>query len=178
MWQSVVKVFAVNTSPNFLQPWQSKTQRECTGTAFAVSNRQLITNAHVVADQSFVSVRRFGDSQKYAARVVAAGHECDLACLEVDDEVFWNGLSPLPLGGLPELQDEVVVLGFPTGGDSLSVTQGVVSRVEPQLYAHGATTLLAIQIDAAINPGNSGGPVLKDNSVVRKSVLTSCVHSW
>lgn len=52
-----------------------------------------------------------------------------------------------------------------TGGDNISVTKGVVSRVEPTQYVHGATQLMAIQIDAAINPGNSGGPAIMGNKV-------------
>lgn len=51
------------------------------------------------------------------------------------------------------------------GGDNISVTKGVVSRVEPTQYVHGATQLLAIQIDAAINPGNSGGPAIMGDKV-------------
>ncbi len=47
---------------------------------------------------------------------------------------------------------------FPIGGDTMSVTSGVVSRIEVTSYVHGAAELLAIQIDAAINSGNSGGP--------------------
>jgi S1-C subfamily serine protease len=54
----------------------------------------------------------------------------------------------------------------PIGGDNVSITRGVVSRIEPQQYAHGAYSLLAIQIDAAINSGNSGGPALKHDRVV------------
>jgi S1-C subfamily serine protease len=52
-----------------------------------------------------------------------------------------------------------------SGGDNISVTKGVVSRVEPTQYAHGATQLMAIQIDAAINPGNSGGPAIMGDKV-------------
>lgn len=52
------------------------------------------------------------------------------------------------------------------GGDNISVTGGVVSRVEPTQYVHGAAHLMAIQIDAAINPGNSGGPALMEDKVV------------
>lgn len=54
-------------------------------------------------------------------------------------------------------------MGYPIGGESLSVTAGVVSRIELQEYAQGGETLLAIQIDAAINSGNSGGPVINEH---------------
>lgn len=77
-----------------------------------------------------------------------------------------NGEFPvfaMPLGPLPSLQDEVEVLGYPMGGDSLCVTKGVVSRIEMQEYAQAGARLLAMQIDAAINPGNSGGPVVNEN---------------
>ena len=47
------------------------------------------------------------------------------------------------------------------GGDNLSVTKGVVSRVCMQDYDHSLEYLLTIQIDAAINSGNSGGPVIQ-----------------
>eukprot|EP00455_Lapot_gusevi_P051338 TRINITY_DN7627_c0_g1_i3.p1 TRINITY_DN7627_c0_g1~~TRINITY_DN7627_c0_g1_i3.p1 ORF type:complete len:399 (-),score=100.17 TRINITY_DN7627_c0_g1_i3:52-1248(-) len=101
-----------------------------------------------------------------SAQVVGVGHDCDLALLQVDDPSFYEGVEELQLGGIPHLEEEVTVIGYPTGGDNISVTRGVVSRVEPQQYAHGATTLLAIQIDAAINPGNSGGPAIQNKKVV------------
>eukprot|EP00798_Chlamydomonas_sp_ICE-L_P019921 gene19921-26625_t len=102
------------------------------------------------------------------ADVQAVGHDCDLALLSVEDDAFWSAptdMLPLQLGGLPALQQDVVVVGYPTGGDNTSVTSGVVSRVEVAQYAHAASHLMAIQIDAAINPGNSGGPALQGNMV-------------
>ena len=111
-------------------------------------------------------VRKHGDPRKYSARVVAVGHECDLALLTTDSAEFWEGTQPLTFGGIPNLQDPVAVVGYPTGGDNISVSVGVVSRVEPQQYVHGAASLLAIQIDAAINPGNSGGPAVLNKEVV------------
>ena len=51
------------------------------------------------------------------------------------------------------LQDDVTVIGYPVGGDTISVTSGVVSRIEVTSYLHGATDLLSLQIDAAINSG-------------------------
>jgi S1-C subfamily serine protease len=67
---------------------------------------------------------------------------------------------------VPHLQEHVTVMGFPQGGDNLSITSGVVSRVELTNYVHGAAQLLAIQLDAAINPGNSGGPAVQNGKVV------------
>jgi hypothetical protein len=98
--------------------------------------------------------------------VLNVSHDADLALLTVDDPAFFADVEGLDLGPLPEAQDEVVVSGFPMGGDTLSITKGVISRIEHQMYVHSSHTLLAGQIDAAINPGNSGGPVLKDGRIV------------
>lgn len=104
-------------------------------------------------------VKKRQSEKKYVASVIAVGHECDLAMLTVEDATFWEGLEPLKFGNIPELLEDVSVIGFPVGGDSLSITSGVVSRIEMQEYAQASAELLALQIDAAINPGNSGGPV-------------------
>ena len=66
--------------------------------------------------------------------------------LGVADETFWEDLWPLEFGEVPALEEDVVCVGFPTGGDNISVTRGVVSRVEIQRYAHSAVELLAIQV--------------------------------
>ncbi|MEJ2703459.1 MAG: trypsin-like peptidase domain-containing protein, partial [Sedimentisphaerales bacterium] len=53
------------------------------------------------------------------------------------------------------------------GGDRISVTEGIVSRIETDTYVHnGSGRPVVIQTDAAINPGNSGGPVVQDGQVV------------
>ena len=73
--------------------------------------------------------------------------------LEVHDAEFWAGTAPLKFGPLPDLLEDVSVIGFPIGGDSISISSGVVSRIEMQEYVQASADLLAIQIDAAINPG-------------------------
>lgn len=163
---SVVKIFTVASSPSYFLPWQNKSQRETMGSGFVIPGRRILTNAHVVADHTFVLVRKHGSPTKYRAEVQAVGHECDLAILVVVNEEFWEGMNFLELGDTPFLQEAVAVVGYPQGGDNISVTKGVVSRVEPTQYVHGATQLLAIQIDAAINPGNSGGPAIMGDRVV------------
>ena len=82
---------------------------------FVINGQRIVTNAHVVADQTFVKVRKHGSPQKFKAKVQAVGHECDLALLTVEDEEFWEGMRPLDLGGIPFLQEAVAVVGYPQG---------------------------------------------------------------
>ena len=164
---AVVKIFCVHTEPNYSLPWQRKRQYSSTSSGFMVQgangDRWLLTNAHSVEYHSQVKVKRRGDDRKFIAKVLAMGTECDIALLTVEDPEFWSGVCPLSLGELPSLQDAVLVVGYPIGGETLSVTSGVVSRIEVTSYAHGATELLGVQIDAAINSGNSGGPVFSED---------------
>ncbi|KAF8821759.1 serine protease [Cardiosporidium cionae] len=107
----------------------------------------------------------YRNPEKFIAIVLATAHESDLALLTVESDRFWNDTNPLELTGIPELQDTVTVLGYPQGGEQLSITEGIVSRVDMTVYSHSDYKLLAIQIDAAINPGNSGGPAIVDGKV-------------
>eukprot|EP00877_Chromochloris_zofingiensis_P004183 jgi/Chrzof1/13766/Cz08g11120.t1 len=158
MMEAVVKVFCIHTEPNFSLPWQRKRQYSSNSSGFIIEGRRILTNAHCVDHSTQVKVKRRGSDQKYVASVLAVGTECDIAMLTVEDESFWEGVSPVQFGSLPQLQEAVTVVGYPIGGDTMSVTSGVVSRIEVTSYVHGAAELLGIQIDAAINSGNSGGP--------------------
>jgi hypothetical protein len=76
-------------------------------------------------------------------------------------------MVPLKFGGIPELESTVSAYGYPIGGERMSVTTGIVSRIDFQLYTHSSIdSHLAIQISAQINPGNSGGPVMQNAKVV------------
>lgn len=158
--RSVIKIFAVRTEPNLSMPWQMKRQYSSTASGFAVAGKRIVTNAHAVAFQTSIRVRKHGSAEKFVARVIGVCHQSDLAVLTVEDESFWRDVDVLEFGDIPDLQESITVIGYPTGGDSISVTKGVVSRIEETYYSHGNFRLLAIQIDAAINPGNSGGPAL------------------
>ncbi|XP_019441796.1 PREDICTED: protease Do-like 2, chloroplastic isoform X3 [Lupinus angustifolius] len=155
---AVVKVYCTHTAPDYSLPWQKQRQFTSTGSAFMIGGRKLLTNAHCVEHNTQVKVKRRGDDKKYVAKVLARGVDCDIALLSVESDEFWREVEPLRFGHLPHLQDSVTVVGYPLGGDTISVTKGVVSRIEVTSYAHGSSDLLGIQIDAAINPGNSGGP--------------------
>ncbi|XP_048336747.2 protease Do-like 2, chloroplastic isoform X1 [Ziziphus jujuba] len=159
---AVVKVYCTHTAPDYSLPWQKQRQYTSTGSAFMIGDGKLLTNAHCVEHDTQVKVKRRGDDTKYVAKVLARGVDCDIALLSVESKEFWKEAEPLYLGHLPRLQDSVTVVGYPLGGDTISVTKGVVSRIEVTSYAHGSSDLLGIQIDAAINPGNSGGPAFND----------------
>jgi S1-C subfamily serine protease len=163
---SVVKVFVVQKAPDFYQPWQMSYQVPSSGSGFVIAGKHILTNAHVVANQVNIQVMKAGDTHKATARVVFVGHDADLAELEVDEAGFFDGTVPVRFGGMPSQRDHVAAYGFPAGGDELSITEGVVSRIEVRPYAHADDELLTVQTDAAINPGNSGGPVFKDGKFV------------
>lgn len=164
--KAMVKIFTVENNPDYYQPWQMVGQASSSGSGCIIEGNRILTNAHVVSNNTFIQVNKSGETQKYVARVVAVDHECDLALLTVDDKDFFNNSSPISLGDVPEPGDTVKVFGFPVGGDKLSVTEGVVSRIEIGQYSHSLRSFLTIQIDAAINPGNSGGPVIRNNKII------------
>lgn len=165
--KAVVLIDVTVQYPDYDIPWNPGNINSQKGSGFLISGNRVLTNAHVASNARFITVEKEGDSRKYEAKVKYIAHDCDLAMLEVADESFFEGMVSLSIGGVPELDSTVTVLGYPIGGDRLSVTRGVVSRIDFRTYSHSsADSHLAIQIDAAINPGNSGGPVLQDNQVV------------
>ena len=166
--QSVVKLTVTTQRADYKLPWEMTAPAWISASGFVISQRRILTNAHIVSDARFIEVQKEGNPRKYQARVLFIGHDCDLAVLTVDDQGFFEGTKALSLGeSLPELNAEVLVVGYPIGGLRFSVTRGVVSRIDYSLYSHsGVDSHLVIQVDAAINPGNSGGPVLFDGNVV------------
>eukprot|EP00656_Telonema_subtile_P049483 TRINITY_DN6163_c0_g1_i2.p1 TRINITY_DN6163_c0_g1~~TRINITY_DN6163_c0_g1_i2.p1 ORF type:complete len:579 (+),score=138.73 TRINITY_DN6163_c0_g1_i2:166-1902(+) len=167
VFEGVVKIFATIQEPDYGNPWQTQSVENATGSGVVVqtdAGLRILTAAHVVSDQTFLQVQRPGteNPDKHVAGVYAVCHECDLALLEVQKASFWEGMDPCALARLPSHRDLVLVAGFPVGGEELSVTEGVVSRIEGQPYSHSERFLLAVTVDAAINSGNSGGPVFSD----------------
>jgi len=163
--QAIVKIYNVAKKPNYLSPWSSSMQSS-SGSGSIIEGGYILTNAHVVANQAFLEVQRYGERKRYIAKVFAVSHQADLALLKVEDQAFSAGVIPLTFGTLPEMEQKIVVYGYPMGGATLSATIGVVSRVEHHVYAHSGETFLAVQVDAAVNPGNSGGPALSDGKIV------------
>ncbi len=163
---SVVKIFSTARYPDPYKPWTKQGPRESTGTGIIIEGKRILTNAHVVLYASQVQVQANQSGDKISATVETIAQGIDLAILKLDDESFFDTRPPLPRATkLPAVKDSVLVYGFPTGGTNLSITKGIVSRIDFTLY-NFPTSGLRIQIDAAINPGNSGGPAVADDKVI------------
>ena len=163
---SVVKIFATLRLPDPNKPWTKKEPNEITASGAVISGKRILTNAHVVQYASEVQVQANQAGDKLGATVKAVAPGMDLAILELEDQKFFDSHSPLPFKkSLPDSKDPVMVYGYPTGGASLSITKGIISRIEFTGYSL-STLGLRIQIDAAINPGNSGGPAIVNDEIV------------
>ncbi|MDH5235896.1 MAG: trypsin-like peptidase domain-containing protein, partial [Gemmatimonadota bacterium] len=135
------------------------------GSGFVVrQDGVIVTNAHVIADASKVSVA-LRDGTTYPAKVVGEDELNDLAVLQIDA----SGLPTAPIGSSRGLLigEWVVAIGNPygflLGNSEPSVTAGVVSGVGRNLTGRGdgpGVYVDMIQTDASINPGNSGGPLI------------------
>jgi S1-C subfamily serine protease len=144
-------------------PWPQGPPREddgvATGSGFAIGDRRVVTNHHVVADAEEVTVRLRG--RRVRARVVGSDPSTDLALLRVRPRQA-RRVEALPLGDSGDVRpgDAAVVIGNPLGL-ARTLTAGVVSATDRRIDApDGFPIRDAIQTDAAVNPGNSGGPLL------------------
>ena len=163
---SVVKVFSTTRYPDPYKPWSKQAPAEVTGSGVVIKGKRILTNAHVVLYASQVQVQANQAGDKISATVEAIAPGIDLAVLKLDDESFFDSHPPLAWAtNLPAIEDPVMVYGYPLGGTSLSITKGIVSRIEFAAYNFPVAGL-RIQIDAAINPGNSGGPAVVDDQMI------------
>jgi S1-C subfamily serine protease len=164
---SVVKIHTTKRFPNPYRPWTKEAPKTVSGSGVVIDvagKLRVLTNAHVVSYSREIYVQGYQSADKIEAKLLAMAPGMDLALLEVDD-AFFKSRPALPLAdGLPKIKDAVNAYGYPTGGEELSVTEGIISRIEIAGYNYGVVGL-RIQVDAALNPGNSGGPTLSDGKV-------------
>jgi S1-C subfamily serine protease len=167
VYKSVLRIEVATQVPDYQTPWNSGRFSGGIGSGFIIGKNRILTNAHVVSNARRILITVYGSPKKYPAKVEFVAHDCDLALLSIDDFKDLESFPTFELGNVPSLESQVRVIGYPVGGERLSVTRGVVSRIDFQPYSHSrADSHLIVQIDAAINPGNSGGPCVQDGKVV------------
>ncbi len=163
---SVVKIFSTMRYPDPFKPWTKQAPSEATASGVVIEGKRILTNAHAVLYASQVQIQANAAGDKLSATVLAVAPGIDLAVLQVDDPSFFDTHPPVARASkLPQIKDPVLAYGFPTGGSSLSITKGIVSRIEFASYNYPVSGL-RIQIDAAINPGNSGGPAIAGDKMI------------
>lgn len=166
---SVVKIFATYRGPDFSRPWTKQAPQELSGTGFVIDGDRIVTNAHVVEQSTRIYVQPPNSADKLRAEVIGISLEMDLALIQIkkatEREEFHSAHPALELSNeLPTIGSTVQAIGYPMGGEQVSITEGVVSRIEYTEY-NMESQGLRIQVDAALNHGNSGGPVILEDKV-------------
>ncbi|MBN1906420.1 MAG: trypsin-like peptidase domain-containing protein [Deltaproteobacteria bacterium] len=164
--KSVVKIYTNQRRPDVFNPWSKMPANEISGTGVVITGNRILTNAHVVMYASQVYVQLYQSADRLPAKITGIAPGIDLALLEVDDGSFFSDHPPLPLSEIvPKTGQKVNAYGYPIGGTGISVTGGIISRIEFSPYYYN-TAGLRIQVDAALNPGNSGGPAISENEII------------
>ncbi|MFB6267860.1 MAG: S1C family serine protease [Halodesulfurarchaeum sp.] len=134
------------------------------GSGFIYDGRYIVTNQHVVAGGTSISVQ-FSDGVWREGEVVGADVYTDLAVIRVDS--IPDGAEALPVARTdPEPGQRVVALGSPFGLEG-TITHGIVSGVNRSMRVEGGFSIPdTVQTDAPINPGNSGGPLVSMQGTV------------
>lgn len=133
---------------------------EGAGTGIVLDGGLILTNAHVVADATSVTVALSSDDEPREATLVASDEAADIAVLSVDDT---SGLVPATLGDSDAVAvgDDVIAIGNALALEGgLTVTSGIVSATDREVDTESGTMTGLIQTDAAISSGNSGGPLV------------------
>ncbi len=174
---SVVQIYTSHRKYDYESPWDSPNIIKSGGSGFVIAPNLVMTNAHLVADTTFLEVRLNGYSERYSAKAIIIGHDCDLALVFVEDPEFSKRALSL------EFEEEevsigspIVVAGYPLLFENVSLTKGIVSRNQVETYLFSGVPLYCSQIDAPINPGNSGGPVFSKNGKVAGIVFQSYLY--
>jgi len=139
---AIVAIEVTQQRVDWYSPWQGTRPQVSSGSGFLIAPGRVMTNAHVVSDARQIIVRRHGDNRPYFAEVEFIAHDSDLATLRVEDAAFSRGVKPLALGPLPSLRSRVRTYGYPAGGDTISRTEGVVSRVQFVTYLHSGAEFI------------------------------------
>ena len=164
--KSVVQIFSTVRLPSPYKPWTKEAPTEISGSGVVISGKRILTCAHVVEYASRIQTQDNEGGGRINVRVEYLAPDMDLAILKLEDESFFDNHPEIQISQvMPGIRDSVLTYGYPVGGTSLSLTKGIVSRIEYAAYNYPATGL-RIQIDAAINPGDSGGPAVVDGKMI------------
>jgi S1-C subfamily serine protease len=145
---------------------------EAAGTGIVISSDGVIlTNNHVVAGATAITVTDIGNQKTYRAAVVGFDRTQDIAVIKLDNA---SGLTTATLSSTAaKAGQQVVAIGNAGGtGGTPSAVGGVVSALGQSITASdessGSSEQLTglIQVNADIEAGDSGGPLLTTDGQV------------
>ncbi len=155
------QVVGVTTEVTYYNIFGQSGVSPVSGTGFVLTDDgYILTNYHVIEEAwqggHSISVLAY-DGTEYAAALVGAEADSDLAVLKIDAA----GLSAAVLGDSNEMRvgQTIYTVGNPLGELSYTMTSGIVSAMDRSIRTDADATVNMFQIDAAVNSGNSGGPV-------------------
>lgn len=148
--------------------------QEDQGTGMIItSNGEVVTNNHVIAGATTITVTLYGSLKALPAKLIDTDPANDVALLQIQNQ---SNLPTVTYGNSDHVQvgDAVVAIGNALGlsAGTPTVTQGIISAkgrtVQASSDSGNSTETLTnmFQTDAAINPGNSGGPLLDSSGQV------------
>jgi putative serine protease PepD len=156
----VTTTIGSNQSNGFFPGFGGGFQGSGAGTGIVLSGSEVVTNAHVVADATSITVQT-SDGSRHSATIEGSDSQADLAVLKVNGvtnmkPAQWAASSTAQVG------DSVIAVGNAEGyGGTPSVSEGIISALGRTISDDTSEHLTGlIQTDAAINPGNSGGPLV------------------
>lgn len=163
---SVVQLHVTHRAPEYQRPWTKSEPQKATGSGVIISDNRILTNWHVVQYASQILVQLNQSTDKRVAYLEAGSSDMDLAVVRLEKPELLADYPALEMAEeLPAIRSTVNAYGYPLGGDDMSVTEGIVSRIEYSNY-YFEERGVRIQVDAALNPGNSGGPAVIDGKLV------------
>ncbi len=146
--QSVVRINSTMQSWNPGQPWEKSPPRQRRALAAIVAPGQVITNAEMVADATYLEFES-PDATRFAqAKVIAVDYEANLALLgavdQAEGEAFFKDTVPLTISEPAHIGDDLEILQIEDNGLAL-LTLGNLRSIDITsnfLPSHGFLTYL------------------------------------
>ncbi|MGB6206914.1 S1C family serine protease [Mycobacterium sp.] len=149
------------------------------GTGIVIGPSTVLTNNHVIAGATDLTVRSIGNGQTFPATVIGFDRSHDIAVLQLGG----GGLQPANIGNSDSVAvgEPIVSMGNAGGaGGAPAAVEGRVVALNQTVSASdaltGSTETLdgLIQVDAGIRPGDSGGPTVNSaNQVIGLNTAAS-----
>ena len=149
-------------------------QRAQEGSGWVVARERVVTNAHVVAGSSSVTIQVRGVGPRLRATVVTFDSDLDLAILAVPGLT----VEPLARAGAQRAGTTLVAAGFPLDGPYRATPmtlRGTLTAAGDDIYGRSGVTREIYSLFGDVEPGNSGGPLLTADGRVAGTIFAKSV---